>query len=611
MSIITILPSLGFQEAPMLTELVEKGVLPPVEQRLPEDPVIVNPEKSIGKYGGTWRRLCINGWDTTLDSRMSYESLVRWDRSGYNIVPGIAKSWEIADEGKKFIFHLHQGIRWSDGEPLTSEDFIFYCNDVLKNKAIRPIFPRWFLLDGEAMEISAPNPYTIVIRFPKPYGIFLEVLAVRGTQFDLFGPKHYLKQFHEKYADATELKKMAREAGFESWRDLFEIKSRMSENPDLPVLAPFRLRIPPPATRIIAERNPYYWKVDPQGNQLPYIDRIAFTVVDYQEIINFKAIAGDVDFQARRIQASNYSLFMQNKQQGNYHVLRDYSPDCPVIYVNQCSRDTEIRDLLQDKRFRIALSIAINRKELIDFIYSGMAKPSRAISHPQDPYYLPEYDEKYLEYNPALANRLLDELGMQKQSSGFRTMPNGKRFKRILNIYPAELGTSADLWQLVVEYFREVGLEFVVKIENADIGWMQAVNGNIDFWASQIWFMNWVVDPQYYFPMTDRSFIAPLYGMYVSTNGLKGIKPPEEYMRMTNWFHELSSAMNKERRLELGRRILSQWAEESYVIGICRPELLTIVSNDFKNVPENIIHSWTTRTPGYLNIEQFYLDREE
>lgn len=601
----------AYQEAPVLAERVAKGELSPLEERLPEEPMVVQPVNSIGKYGGTWRRLCIAGWDTTLGASMGYESLVRWDRSGVRVVPGIAKSWDILDGGKTYVFHLRKGIRWSDGVPFTSEDIVFMCEDVLNNKAIYPIFPRWFIIDDKPMEVSAPDPFTIVFHFAKPYGIFLEVLAVRGLQNWLFGPKHYLKQFHEKYADPDELQKEVRKAGFESWSQLFGLKEQVAQNPELPTLCPFIVKIPPPSTRIVAERNPYYWKVDPEGNQLPYIDRVAFTVVDNSEVLNFKAMAGDLDFQARRIDTANFSLFMENRKKGNYHILRDYSPDTAVIYVNQCSQDPRMRGLLQDRRFRIALSVAINREEVIDLIYQGMAVPSRGVSWPGDPYYLPEYNQKYLEYDPELANRLLDELGMEEGFSGMRRMPDGTPFKQIISVYPSELGTTIDLWQLVAAHFREVGLDFVVKIDAPSLSHLQLIAGNTNFWAYQVWFMHWVVDPQYYFPMSTLTYIAPLFGQYVSTFGKRGIEPPEEYMRMTNWYHDLRSEMNEARRVEFGQRIMKQWAEESYVIGICRPELLTIVKNNFGNVPEHVIHSWTTRTPGYLNIEQFYFDNPE
>ncbi|MBN1347018.1 MAG: ABC transporter substrate-binding protein [Phycisphaerae bacterium] len=599
----------GYQEAPMLAERVARGELPPVAERLPEKPVVVMPVESIGKYGGTWRRLSLGGRDIQLDYRMGYEPLVRWDLSGKKAIPGLAESWEIQDGGKTYVFRLRKGLKWSDGEPLTSADFLFTHQDVLGNKELYPVFPAWLTVGGVAAAMTAPDPQTIVYRFAKPYGVFLEVLAYRGAL--ILGPEHYLKRFHPKYVDKRKLEKQVHEAGFDLWNQLFLRQFNPNENPDLPTWKPFKIVVPPPGSRMIAERNPYYWKVDPAGNQLPYIDRVAFTDVQNNEIVTMKAMAGEVDFQARRIDAGNYGLFMENREAGNYRVLRDANPSTTCLYLNQYSKDPVMRKLLQDRRFRVALSLAVDRRELIFLMYSGMAVPARGVASPYDPYYLPEFDAKYLEYDPVEANRLLDEVGLRRGRTGERYLPDGRPFRQILHVYPSEAGTSTDLWQLVAEYYREVGLDFVVKVDAGTLSVMQISNGNLDFWAYAETGMHWVLDPRWYVPTVSTAYFAPLYGQYYASGGKKGVKPPEEWQRILDWYAELTTVVGDDRRkLELGRNILRQWAEECYVIGICRNDLLTIVSNDFKNVPERIIHDWRVMTPGYIGIEQFYIDSD-
>jgi peptide/nickel transport system substrate-binding protein len=369
------------------------------------------------------------------------------------------------------------------------------------------------------------------------------------------------------------------------------------------------LKTDPSGSRVVAERNPYYWKVDPAGNQLPYLDGIAYTVVQNPEILNFKTMAGDADCQDRRVDAANFPLFMENRTKGHFRVLRDGNPTPIVIYLNQCSRDDEWRPILQNRQFRIALSVAVNRKELIDLIYSGMAKPTRGVDSPFDPYYLPEYDEKYLEYNPQLANQILDGLGFSRDGSGMRRMPNGGPFRQILNVYPAETGVGLELWQLVADYWREVGLDFIVKTDAPSLSVMQVRNGNSDFWAYSSTGMLWIVDPQWYVPWYDTSYFAPLFGRYHATNGKGGVKPPEEYQRLLDWYLELRSVVGDEdRRRAPALKIMRQWAEECYTIGICSSDLLMIVSDRFKNVPDHIIHDYRVMTPGYIGIEQFYID---
>lgn len=599
----------AFQEAPMLAERVADGTLPPVVERLPEMPLLVEPIHSIGRYGGTWRRVVVGPFDMMFGARMGYEPIVRWDRTGKNVVAGLAESWEILDEGKTYVFHLRRGLKWSDGMDFTSEAFRFAYEDVLLNREIVPIFPGWLTIDGIPLVVSTPDLHTVVFQFEKPYGIFLELLAFRGGQGAIYQPAHYLRQFHVEYADEEFIKRELKEAGFELWYQLFSRRASLNENPALPTMAPFQLKTKPPAQRVIAERNPFYWKIDPDGNQLPYIDQVAFAQVQNIETANFRALTGEVDYQARYMNPANYSLFMQNRVKGGYRVQADVNP-CPlVIYVNQCSKDLELRPLFQDRRFRIALSVAINRKELIDLIYLGMAEPARGVASPFDPYYLPEYDTKYLEYDPELANRLLDELGLKRTHSGMRLMPNGKPFRQTLNVYPSEMGTSSELWELVAEYWREIGLDFVTKTDAKTLSVLQVQNGNSDFWAYSIAGLHWVIDPVWYIPWYKSTYFAPLFGQYQDSRGKAGVKPPPEYQRLIDWYLELRSVVgDQERKLEVGRQILGQWAEECYTIGICRDQLVTVISNRFRNVPDEIIHDYRVLTPGYIGIEQFYIE---
>lgn len=593
----------------MLDARVAAGVLPPVARRLPEEPAVVEPVERIGVYGGTWRRVIVAITDLSLRDRLGYEPIVRWDRSGTRVVPGVAKSWDVLDEGRTFVFHLREGMRWSDGAPFTSDDVVFTVVDCFANPEVNPINPAWLELDGARVNVTAPDAQTVVFRFPNPHGIFLKLMAYRSHEIIL--PKHYLKQFHPKFTPEEELDRMAKSEGREHWVQMFASKMNFNENPELPSIRPFVLKIAPPATRIVAERNPYYWKVDPEGNQLPYIDEIANVEVQNAEILNFKAMTGDVDFQDRNIDAANFTLFMENREKGGYRVMRDINPTPTVIYLNQWSKNPEIRPFLQDRRFRMALSVAIDRAEIIDIIYSGMALPSRGVSTPADPYYLPEFDEKYLEYDPERANQLLDEVGLRKDPDGMRCMPSGEPFIQILSVYPSETGTGLDLWQLITDYWREVGLQFVVKTDAPALSQMQARNGNSDFWAYAAGAMHWVVDPQWYIPWQTTSYFAPLFGQYRDSGGRAGVKPLPEYQQLIDWYTELVAAgEDEERKTELAHRILRQWAEESYTIGIVSQEALTIVSNRFHNVPEHIIHNFRLLSPGYIGIEQFYINED-
>lgn len=601
----------AYQESPMLAKLVAEGRLPSVEQRLPDRPVVVEPVESIGTYGGTWRRVALSKFDILLLHRLGYEPLVRWDRTGRRVVPGVAEGWEVRDGGRTYVFRLRKGLKWSDGQPFTSEDLRFWYEDIALNKELSPIFPTWLSVDGQPVTVVAPDPYTVEFRFAEPYGIFLETCAVMSSW--IIAPKHYLAPFHPRYTEAAELNRRARQRGVDHWFQLFMRKNDPDENPDLPTLKPFVIKVPPPASRVIAERNPYYWKVDPAGNQLPYIDRIAYAMVQNVEIANFKAMAGEVDFQFRLIDSANYPLFMANRTKGGYRVLTDDSASPIIVYVNPHSKDPRLRPILADRRFRIALSVALNRAEIIDLIYLGLATPSRGVASPLDPYYLPEFEERYITYDPSLANRLLDEVGLTKGRDGMRRLPDGSPFREIMNCYPSEEGVTADLWQLVADQWREVGLDFVVKLDARALSTMLVANGNTNFYAYAIAGLHWAIEPQWYVPWSAWSFFAPLYGRYRASGGRDpmSVPPPPEYQRLIDWYMAFRSVVGDEgRRQELARNILRQWSEQCYVIGVVRRKVLTIVSNAFKNVPERLINENRLASPGYIGIEQFYFGRD-
>lgn len=591
----------------MLAALVKAGKLPPVNQRLPDKPVVVEPVNEIGQYGGTWRRVIVHEDMLQLHASMGYEPLVRWDRSGKQVIPGVAERWEVLDGGRTYRFHLRRNIKWSDGHPFTSDDFVFWYEDFATDTDLLPILPAYMNRGGIPLSISAPDQYTVDFHSPKPHALLLEVLCFRGHYVYL--PKHYMMQFHQRYADPDALAREVKQRGYNLWNDLFIDMRNYNRNPDLPTIRPFQLKNSPPATRVIVERNPYYWKVDPAGNQLPYIDRIACTFVQNDKIVNLKAMTGEVDMQAPYLDSANYTLFMENRDKGGYRILVDPANKMFCLYVNQHSKDEQMRPILKDRRFRVALSIGINREELIKFMFGGLAEPARGVASPLDPYYQPWFDKKYVEYDPAEANRLLDEVGLKRNKRGMRMRPDGTPFRQILNVYPSEAGAMLEMWQLVADYWRELGLDFHLKSAARDLSLLQVRNGNTNFWANTRKTMHWAIQPLLHIPVGESSYFAPQYGRYNATHGRGGVKPPAEFQNLSDWYQQMiTSYGDPQRKLELGTRILEQWANECYTIDIARTKQLTLVSNRFKNMPDSVIQSFQVMPPGYIGTEQFYLD---
>lgn len=224
-----------YREAPMLTEMVNAGTLPPVDERLPVAPRTIPVVEEIGEYGGTWFRAAVGPGDAgTISNRLSYENLLRWTEDGGGVIPNIAESYEVNDDATEFTFTLREGMKWSDGAPFTADDYLFVYEDILGNEELSPAFPSWLTApNGEPGVIEKVDDYTIKFVFTTSYGLFLQILAGPSSSWISDRPKHYLTQFHPSYADQAELDAMVAEAGFEEWIQLFGDRHNW-QNPEMP-----------------------------------------------------------------------------------------------------------------------------------------------------------------------------------------------------------------------------------------------------------------------------------------------------------------------------------------------------------------------------------------
>ncbi|MBC7321369.1 ABC transporter substrate-binding protein, partial [bacterium] len=289
-----------FSEAPALAELVKQGKLPPVEKRLPEKPLVIVPVEEVGKYGGSWRMAMRGRADTPLLSRqVGYEGLVIIDPDLANVLPGVAENWKIGGNGRIFTFYIRKGIKWSDGHLFTADDIMFWYKDIILNKELTPVIPSWLTSEGEVVKVEKIDTYTVRFTFKKPNGLFLPYFAT-GAGRSVLVPSHYLKQFHVNYTSKDKLNELVKKEGLNTWIDLFNNKNNFWMNPDLPVVFAWKVTTPlGVSTRVVFERNPYYWKIDTEGNQLPYIDRLVVDVVENIEVMKMKALNGEIDMQSR------------------------------------------------------------------------------------------------------------------------------------------------------------------------------------------------------------------------------------------------------------------------------------------------------------------------
>ena len=296
----------AFGEAPMLAEMVAAGDLPPVEERLPIDYQVVEPDESVGEYGGTWFNVT---WEAKIPNikMILYDPPIRWkdDYTGYE--PGLAKAFEWSDDGTEVTLYFREGVRWSDGAPFTMDDLRFWWEDLAMNDEYKVVQVPWwgFNSDGSPMDVTFPDDYTMVMKWDSPQWITPYILAQGYWEWEpMMKPRHYLEQFHPSYADDVDY-------------EIFELMDKWWENPDYPVLFAWRTVEYIPAERAVLERNPYYWKVDTEGNQLPYIDRMDVAIIPNEEVRLLEASRGKYNASFRAVANPVHIPFLLEQAETN------------------------------------------------------------------------------------------------------------------------------------------------------------------------------------------------------------------------------------------------------------------------------------------------------
>jgi peptide/nickel transport system substrate-binding protein len=606
-----------YNEPPMLVGLVKDGQLPPVDERVPSEPLIVTPIEQVGEYGGTWHRLAVGPNDIRTPDRLMYDQLVRWNIMGNDLVPNVAKSWEVSKDGTTFTFDIRRGIKWSDGEPFTAEDIAFYMVDHLGNEEIAPSFPGWLESGDTPVDFELLDDYTVQFTFAEPYGLFMPLLAsAAGQPFALY-PKHYLEQYHVNYTDKAELQAAAEEAGFEEWYQYYSAKggnpwSASKNLPEFPVIHAWKIKVPPPKQPVVLERNPYFWKVDTEGNQLPYIDRIEHMIVGDSEILNQRAIAGEVDMQHRHIDFTNYSLYKESAAQAGYRVLEWQSSQQSevVMHPNVAHADPVMREIIGDKRFRWALSLGLNRAEISEAATLGLGVPTQASPLPSSPLYGEEQATTMTDYDPGRANELLDEMGLtERDGEGFRLRPDGERLSMVFEYVP---GWGDDTVQLAAEHWKALGLDVSPKEEARPLLTERTYANEHDLvtWPQRSAFgYAPLINPADFIPFSrDPSKWAVPYADWYQSGGETGEEPPEVIKEAQSLYDEITRTASADQQEALFRQILEIAAENLWVIGnVTKPPALIIVKDDFRNVPEMSISSWELMTPGNTMPEQYFI----
>ncbi|MDQ1240020.1 MAG: peptide/nickel transport system substrate-binding protein [Thermodesulfobacteriota bacterium] len=602
----------AFQEAPGLTKLVQEGKLPPAADRLPSEPLVLTPVDRPGTYGGTWRRAYTGLSDLVGARRLLYDPLVRWNPQ-YKVVPNLAHKWDTDGEGKIFTFHLVRGVRWSDGHPFTADDILFYMEDIVSDKELTPSIPRWLSPTETPPKVTKIDDYTVRFEFEQPYSLFLEQLACPQGMALVTKPKHYLKQFHKKYADPDALQKLVEEKKASTWAKLFleisDIQRAMFVSTEVPSICAWVTKVPAPARRFIMERNPYYWKVDTQGNQLPYIDSIVHDLQAESQTIVLKAIAGEIDMQGRRLGGmQNSVLLLASAAQGKYVLVPKTSTASVGVLLapNINHKDPAMQAILSDSRFRKALSLAVNRNEINKIVYRGKGIPRQAAPLKESEFYSESYEKAYIAYDPSAAAALLEEMGVKLGKHGKRMRPDGEQLRLSLDVM-VSIPSWVDVAEIVSSNFKAIGIDTEVKSEAMELFRQRTQNAahEIALWSGDGG-LECLLDPRWYFPYSSESLQAPLYAQWYQSGGKKGEEPPAEITALMNTYNKIIRTVSHEKQKELFREIIDANEKNLWVIGLVHdpPDFYVVAKNMF-NVPKKDFQSWMYPNPGPIHPEQF------
>ncbi|MGH3487242.1 MAG: ABC transporter substrate-binding protein, partial [Actinopolymorphaceae bacterium] len=430
-------------EAPSLAAQVKAGKLPPRNQRMPTSALVVEPIDGAGTYGGTLTTCMGNPDAAFVFNTIGYDGLVRWNRDWSEVIPNLAE-WEASEDGAEYTFTLNEGTKWSDGERCTADDIVFAYNDVLRNAKLFPAFPEWLTAGGRPANVEKLDTHTVRFTFPEPKGIFLHHLAAAAGNVLTAYPKHYFEQFHGKYAADADA--VAKKEGHPSWTDLFLAKAGAGmtdiawwQNPDIPTIAAWKSVEPLAGNlRLVAERNPYYWKEDPQGSQLPYIDKVVIHVVADPEVAVLQTTEGRYSLVPDEFAVvRDKPVIAASRKKGGYHFIDvpQSNMNAATFVFNLAHKDPNLRKVLQNKDFRIGLSYALNRQEIIDTVLQRQGEPWQTSPLRDSKFYDERLAKQYTEFDVDKANDHLDRAGYtERDSDDFRLRPDGERLAFTLQV---------------------------------------------------------------------------------------------------------------------------------------------------------------------------------
>ncbi len=581
---------------------VERGDLPPVAERIPSEPLIVDLEgrgRALGMQGGTLRTMVSRSKDIRQMVVYGYSRLVGYDHD-YKLQPDLLLSYE-SDQDKVFTLRLRPGHSWSDGAPFTSADFQYWWDNVANNDLLSPSGPPDFLrVNGEMPTVTFPDAQTVVYAWNDPNPNFLASLAQARPPF-IYRPAHFLKQYHADFADADALAAEVDDARVKSWAALHNKLDNMYkfDNHMLPTLQPWINSSSGKKIRHLFVRNPYYHRIDSNGLQLPYIDIVEMEIVS-PGLVAAKSNAGEADLQARGLDFRDIAILRKGEADGsNYKTMLwgNAVASQIAIYPNLNFKDEVWRNVLRDVRVRRALSLGIDRDTINKALYFKLAKPGAMTVLPASPFFKQENRDAWASFDPDTANSLLDEAGLnQRDKNGIRLLPDGRPMEFVIET-AGERQEVENALQIITDDWRTIGVKLVMRPLDRDILRNRIFSGDS---MAGVWF-GWdngipqsYTSPDYLAPRHQEFFAWPKWGQHFQTNGGSG-EPPDlpEAIRLLELSQQWDEATSDEERGAIWTEMLKIHADQVYGIGLLAEAPQPVVVNEnLRNVPEKGMWAW-------------------
>ncbi|WP_417308072.1 ABC transporter substrate-binding protein [Devosia sp.] len=612
-----------YAESPMLESAVSAGDLPPVAERLPANPLVITPLERVGQQGGDWNHALVGGGSLSMLVRyQGYEPLVRFTPDWSGIEENVAESYSVSDDSTEYTITLREGHKWSDGAPFTTADVQFWYDAYFMDAETSLGGNSFWYTEGEPGQLEVVDEQTFKVKFTAPNGFFLQQLAWAQQDQLTRTPKHYLEQFHIRYnPDADQL---AKDEGLESWIPLFQREIGMLDdntffqNSDRPTLNAWYFESAPGQSteQAIALRNPYYFKVDTAGTQLPYFDRIVYQMVADPEVLLLKTLQGEIDIMDQYIATpANKPVLFDGQEAGNYgfYTLKESAANVMVFQLNLNHTDPVKNELFNTKEFRQALSLAVDRQALIEAVFVGQGSPAHASIQEGDPLYNEQLAKQFTEYDPDKANAMLDEIIPEKDSEGYRLDSEGRRVSIIFEIDQAR-STFLDMFELALPMFQDVGIDAQMRTMDRSL-WETRVRRGREFDATAHQFgansgVAAMLDARYFVPFNSNALYAPGWSLYYTEpDNPDAIEPPAEVKAQQELYKRLLATGDEAKQNELMAELLQNAADQFLTFGVSLPpDGYGVVKNDVVNLMDTMPNSFGWPTPGPARPEQFFKD---